>query len=301
MDNSIDEKILIIKKCNNEYSKFVNRVIDAYKKRNAEFNNKKNNTRIIIKTDDVNVYENRVDLDKIWAKPYFYTRMYLRFNTLTKIIEETSIETLKNNTNKILKKAIYNGAKPHFIKVENETDIVEFLKILNNKYKGDKNVVENITFVASNIDEETIFKVEQINKAIEIMKIEDTQERYSQIYDEIINYINTDFLNNNYCDFTDNKCLAQRHMRVFPLSFKDGCCYRNLSKCKALKDGKCNINCMACRLFSCPHLTKMGIGYYARDFVLLKVFLEDKQIKHLVYDFYMPKKVVLDRMINEIS
>ena len=56
------------------------------------------------------------------------------------------------------------------------------------------------------------------------------------------------------------------------------------------------MECMACRLFSCPYLSKMGITYYANEFVLLKAFLSKKQRKHFVFDFYKPKDYVLKRV-----
>ncbi len=66
------------------------------------------------------------------------------------------------------------------------------------------------------------------------------------------------------------------------------------------KNGECNVECMACRLFSCPYLSKRGITYYASEFVLLKAFLTKKQRKHLVFDFYTTKSNVLKKVSKKI-
>ena len=61
----------------------------------------------------------------------------------------------------------------------------------------------------------------------------------------------------------------------------------------------CAANCMACRLFSCPYLSKMKVTYYGREILLFEVFLNKYQIKHMVYDFYKTKNEVLKSILKE--
>ena len=56
---------------------------------------------------------------------------------------------------------------------------------------------------------------------------------------------------------------------------------------------------MACRLFSCEILSKMGVTYYGREILLFAVFLNKKQFKHMIYDFFMAKSEVISRLIQD--
>jgi len=58
------------------------------------------------------------------------------------------------------------------------------------------------------------------------------------------------------------------------------------------------VQCMACRLFSCPYLTKRGIAYYGSEIVLFKAFLNKKQRKELIFDFYKDKSEVINKMLK---
>lgn len=151
-------------------------------------------------------------------------------------------------------------------------------------------------FIATHIDEETLFKEEQLKDALNILKITDTKEKYYAIYDNVCNYLNKDFISNKYCDFKNNKCIAQRKHKLYPFSRNNGCCFRYITQCPNLDNGKCKVECIACRLFACPFLGKMGIGYWANEFVLLKAFLNKKQRKHMVFDFYKSKEYVVEKM-----
>ena len=113
-------------------------------------------------------------------------------------------------------------------------------------------------------------------------------------------YLNSDFIQNNYCDFENNKCIAQRHFNFYPINRKNGCCFMEVRTCTHLNsNGTCKVECIACKLFACPYLSKKGIGYYANQFVLFKAFFTKEQRKHLVFDFYKPKAYVIGKILEQ--
>lgn len=267
MNENLQEKMGIIRSINTDNARFVINVMDSFQKKELELENKKRRSKIILKQDTKEIDQDYIDLDRIWAKPYLYTKMYIKLSTLVTLVKETSIQDIKKNESRFLKKAIYNNAEANYQKTEQDIDIVEFLKTINISHI--KNY-EKIKFYAEKIDEESLFKEEQICKAIEIMQIDDINMRYSRIYDELNEYLDKDFIKNNYCDFQNNRCIAQRHINIYPLSRKNGCCYKEISKCNHLNEGKCTISCMACKLFSCPYLSKMGIRILCKRFYTSK-------------------------------
>ena len=176
-------------------------------------------------------------------------------------------------------------------KPEGLVDIVDFIK--------DMDCGEELNFYATNINEESIFKAEHLSKALILKNISDETTRISKLYDYVYDYLKEDFISNNYCDFRDNKCIAQRHLRMYPWHIKDGCCYNEFFKCKHFNKANCNAKCMACTLFSCPFLSRMHITYYGREILLFKAFLTKDQMKHMIYDFYKTKNEVIKAILKK--
>lgn len=297
MDTNLEEKIDLIKKLNTDESKFIVNVYEAYQNHKKDVENQFKLPPIVLKDNILTLNQNVVDLDLIWCKPYFYTKMRIHLEGIIEKIANTKESEFTKNPSKCCKKIIYHKIHKEFEKSENEIDIVDFIKILNNKKIENPDYSTNFVYIAKTIDEEAIFKVEQLQKAIEIININDKKKQYEKIYDEVYSYLKKDFVANNYCDFQNDKCVAQRHFGFYPINRKNGCCFTRIRTCPHLqKGGTCNVECMACRLFSCPFLSKMGITYYANEFVLLKAFFSKKQRKHFVFDFYKTKDFVLKRV-----
>ena len=291
----MENKIKLLKNINTDNSRFILKVIEAQKKNQSILRDKINNSSIVINLNNNFINENIIDLDKIWSTPYFYTNMRLKLNKIIEQFSKMSYTELSKNPKKICGKLVNIKITRNFHKPNDTTDIVDFIQNLDNS-----KIHTPFTFIAKKIDEETLFKEDQIKKAIKIIKIKDKKEQASYIYDEIYNYLDSDFISNNYCDFINNRCVAQRHHCFYPISKKDGCCFMKIKKCIHLKEnGSCNVKCLACRLYSCPYLTKKGINYFARDFVLLKAFFNKKQRNHLVFDFYEDKDIVLNKLLSD--
>lgn len=289
----IEDKIQIINQLNNYDARYVIKVIQACECRETEYEKLKKKCNIILKSEVNNCMENIIDLDEIWADKYIYTRMRMKFDDIVKRIENIDINLLKKNPNKILNKIVLKNIKK-IPKNNGKIDLVDFIKELQKEDITEK----EYRFIATQINEESIFKQMQLSMAIEIIKIKDERERISKIYDEICAYLDKDFVANNYCDFKNNKCIAQRKHQFYPINKTNGCCYKMLKGCHNLVNGTCNIKCVACKLFACNYLRKYGVGYWGDEFALLNAFLSIKQRRHFIFDFYEPKEKIIDKMIN---
>lgn len=299
MDNILEEKINLIRNLNTDDSRFIVNVYEAYQKHEEDLKNKIKFTSIILKDEFSSSNANILDLDKIWCKPYFYTKMRIHLDGIIDSLLKSHKSELSKNPSTFCNQVIFHDSSKEFEKSEDEIDIVDFIKILSQKKLENPNYNTNFIFIAKQIDEETLFKEEQLQKAIEIININSIEKQYEKIYEEVYSYLKNNFVANNYCDFQNNKCIAQRHFTLYPINRKNGCCFTRVRTCPHLQQGgSCNVECMACRLFSCPFLSKRGITYYANEFVLLKAFLSRKQRKHLVFDFYKSKQHILKKFSN---
>lgn len=286
----MEEIIQALKEVKSDNSRFLINIIKAQNSFIEDIKNKQQHTKINLEKSSTNLKEGIVNLDEISADKYYYTKMKLRRDNIIELLKKTDIKMLSNK--KILNSIIFCEKEIKSpIYEQDKMDIVELIKEFN------KNNITSIKMVANSITELNLFKEEQINMALEIIKNNNFKERISKLYDIIYNYLQKDFIANNYCDFIKDKCVAQRRVHFYPLTNKDGCCFMHIRKCTHLNKGKCDTNCMACRLFSCPYLTKRGIGYYANEFVLLKAFLNKDQRKKLVFEFYKSKEEILKQII----
>ena len=289
----MNKKYNLIKGIDDDNCRFIINVLDSYNNNVLNFNKRKEHSIINMSSLDNKENNTIIDLDKIWSKPYFYTKMRVKLTEIVHIYNKTSFEKIQKNPKKFCKKLTKIKIKRNFKKPSDCIDIVEFISNLN------VTTSTNFLFVAKKLNEENLFKEEQIISAIRIKKIKDRKAQVSFIYDEICKYLNSDFVQNNYCDFINNKCVAQRHFNFYPINRKNGCCFMEVRKCNHLnKNGSCQIECMPCRLFACPYLSKKGIGYWASEFVLLRVFFTKKQRKHLVFDFYKPKESIIKKIMK---
>ena len=283
------EKIALLKKLNTDYSRFIINVVNSYEKKDATIKKKIKENIYGIETEKFS--SSMINLDNLWAEPYFNTIMRRSLDKLIMLLENEDIENIKANPNKFCKRIIYNKTEEFAIMPEGMINIVDFIKEMN--------VDENLYFYASEINEETIFKAEQLTRALILKTITDETTRVSKLYDYVYDYLKEDFIANNYCDFIDNKCIAQRHIRMYPWHIKNGCCYNEFFRCKHFNKANCDAKCMACTLFSCPFLSKMHITYYGREILLFSAFLTQNQMKHMIYDFYKTKNEVVKAVLKK--
>ena len=162
----------------------------------------------------------------------------------------------------------------------------------------DKNNLE-LEFIYNNKKLTVKDKNDKLRDIIDIMtaiNIKDKYKRYEFIYDTVCNYLD-EKINTNYCQFKDDICIRDRQKNN---NHKNGCCEcKGRGKCKYLIDSKCTLgNCVACKLFTCHTLKKMGIKEAINDYVLTKYFFTTKQKDILRFSYWTPREIVLDRLIT---
>lgn len=299
MYEALLEKLNIIKKLNTEDSDLIIRLCNSYLKDRKSYSEMREKTSILNSNSITCLDSNIIDLDTIWVAPYFHTRMKYKISKIVDLISNTNIDDILNSPHKFLHKAIYLKPKREFFNPIDQIDIVDFIKNLDKEKKLNLNKEFNFTFIAKEINEEALFKENQLKEAFNIINITNSKERNKKIYNNIYNYLQKDFISNCYCNFCNNKCVLQRHLfRTYPITRKNGCCYTNFGHCSHLKSGKCDAKCLACTLYSCKYLTKRGIGYWATEFILLKAFFNKKQCHHLVFDFFKTEDEILNNIIK---
>jgi hypothetical protein len=183
---------------------------------------------------------------------------------------------------------IINVEENNFDKIIKQTK-----KIL--KLCDENNLILKINYNNKNIEKEDNEELFNILCAINIKNIE---ERYSFIYDTVCNYIDKKYLECNYCDFKDNVCIFFRNNPK--ISHPDGCCYNSErdNECIHLKNHRCNIKSISCKLYSCEYLRKRKVNFKMKDIPLLKYFFNLKQKYFIKYSFFKPKSYVMYKLLE---
>ena len=148
-----------------------------------------------------------------------------------------------------------------------------------------------------------------INKKLKIvekiLKIRDKEERYSFLFDQICDYLDSEFLGKNICGFDCGLCLRRKElMKTNPNkeTYLNGCCYsyRKGKLCEYLDPNKggCQIKNIGCKLFTCYYLRKKGYRYHLKDIYLAKYFFNIRQKFYLENTFFVPKDVVMKGILE---
>ena len=180
-----------------------------------------------------------------------------------------------------------------------DNNINKYIKATKKLVKQcDKNNLE-LEFIYNNKKLTNKDKNDKLSDIIDIMtaiNIKDKYKRYEFIYDTVCHYLD-EKINTNYCQFKDDMCIRDRNKNN---NHKNGCCECiGRGKCKYLIDSKCTLgNCMACKLFTCHTLKKLGIKENINDYVLTKYFFTTKQKDILRFSYWTPREVVLDRLMT---
>ena len=136
------------------------------------------------------------------------------------------------------------------------------------------------------------------------MNIKDKRKRYSKMHDYICDYLDKVFYSDNACEFTNNICAHRRYMIEKGIKkdvYENGCCYgyKEGKSCDYLKNGRCSIRNVACKLFTCPYLKiNRGIRYSLNKIYLSKYILNRRQKFYLTHTFFVEKEIILDGLIK---
>lgn len=142
-----------------------------------------------------------------------------------------------------------------------------------------------------------------IKKVESLIKINDKEERYSKLYDMICDYLDEEFQGKNICQFKDNICSRRKDLMERGIKkelYRDGCCYsyRHHKLCENLKDGRCTIKNIGCKLFTCPYLRKKGYKYTINQIYFARYFFNTRQKVYIQTTFFVDKKVVMKGILK---
>ncbi len=232
------------------------------------------------------------DMSSISSFPIWDTVMYRRMRAVIDQIEDIQLEELNP---KMLHKII-KGAKG--VKVYNKSlyDLDVVIHLLK-EVGARKPIIDS--YVLNDINAEEVFLADALMKLVYAVQLEE-KERLSYIYDVSYKDMNNLFSKYGFCNFKDNKCFSQRHKNLFnryPVPDTDGCCFNVFRKCKYNnKDGTCQVECLPCKLFTCPFLSRLEIGLRVSELILLRAFLTNRQRKVLIYKFFRGKEELMKRL-----
>lgn len=202
LNNKLERRMKILKEMDTDDSRFLYRICKAYKKYNDEMYKLKKTINIEINDKKTNITNGIINLNDIECEKYFNTKIKINMKRMVESIISIDEEEFYKKKN-ICKNIIYKKKESSLFQNKNKKiDIVELIKSL------DENEIKNVKIIARNISDENIFKYCELTKALEIINNSDTKVRNKIIYEYIYEYLNKDFISNQYCDFINNKKLS---------------------------------------------------------------------------------------------
>ena len=246
------------------------------------------------KINDIVDFDVIVDISSVSGYPLWNTKMRRHICSILKNVEEIAIENLDEH--KLA--AIIRDSDMNTLGENSKYDIdllIQYLIAL------DKIGTVNVYIIDSQKTNETIFMTNEITKMAYVLNLKQDQ-KYTYIYDTICKDMDEMFSKYGFCNFKNNKCVAQRHKTLFnryPVPSTDGCCFKVVRKCQHNnRDGSCKIKCLPCKLFKCPYLSQFNIGTLASELILIRAFLNNKQRHIVVHDFYKSEEILLEKLKN---
>lgn len=236
-----------------------------------------------------------IDISSISTVPIWNTKMRRRIDSILRKIEHTPAEQLNA---KSLNSLIVES-KIELLESQEKQEMYDIDLLIAYFMSADKVGNVNTYIIDSEQTNESIFMANEIAKIAYALKLE-KNEKYEYIYDTICKDMDEMFSKYGFCNFKNNKCVAQRHKTLFnryPVPKTDGCCFKVVRKCQHNnKDGSCKIKCLPCKLFTCPYLSKLNIGITASELILIRTFLNIRQRQVAVYDFYKTEEILLKKI-----
>ena len=142
--------------------------------------------------------------------------------------------------------------------------------------------------------------------AINAIMQSNKKDMYNFIYDNVCNYLDKFFVEENLCDFKDDRCGEKagsscivgccRHfeLRKFPeILFNN-----KLIECEYLKDKRCSAKCISCKLFTCDYLRKKGVKFKLKEIFLIDSFFNPIQKYFIKYRVFTKKEKILKLLLN---
>lgn len=236
-----------------------------------------------------------IDVSGVSSYPLWNTVMRRSMKSIIKLIESEDFKDISHTT---LTKLIKNS-HPENVLFDKKYDLDFFIVCMKELAKK-----QNITFyfIDDEKTNESVFLTNELIKFSRALAME-REKRYEYIYDTICKDMDEMFSKYGFCNFKENKCVAQRHKTLFnryPVPNTDGCCFKVVRKCEHNnKDGTCKVKCLPCKLFTCPYLGKLHVGIRASELILMRAFLNNRQKRTSIYKFYNTKEFLLEKIKGE--
>lgn len=270
------------------------------------------NTSVLYFVDDFNVNDPVYD-------------MFLNKNFNNLILITSKKPNIKRN-NRLLSHSKINKEIFSYIK----NNILVIIRLSNN-YKYMKKVINNLIILkdllkVSNIkinktfsnnginfvvikDDTSSKYVSDILSSFEIISKDNIVERYEYIYDKVCEYLDCEFSENNFCDFKNNSCIANRN--GYSSHSTMGCCYsfeyskfwdptfiKNIHVCNHLDCKTCNTKCISCKLFTCEYLNRKNISFNVNNILLLDCFFDKKQLLIIKYNYFKKREEIISKLLE---
>ena len=243
-----------------------------------------------------------IDIDSVSLYPIWNTRMRRKLECIIKSVNNLNDSQItdKKLYNILLKTKLDKADEDNLLKIE---DVLNALKEVFNKVSNKDNVQVLYTADKNNINNGKKYLINELSKVVHGLRLNDGL--YEYIYDTLCKDIDSMFSIYRFCDFRNDKCLSQRHKNLFtnnyPVPDKDGCCFNVYRKCEYLKEhGGCEVRCLACKLYTCPYITKLGVGLYTSEILLMKAFFNNTQRRDSVFEFFQPEEKVLKKIKKHV-
>ncbi len=232
------------------------------------------------------------DIESISSFPIWETKMHRK---IVRVLEEINNLTEEDITEEKITEIIHKNELEE-VRNENQYDIDLIIKHV---IEFAKNKTASVLFLSEKLGSREKFLIGELRKLVYAAGLEPSK-RNEYIYDTTYKDMNEMFSKFGFCNFKENKCLSQRHKsssNKYPVPKTDGCCFKVFNKCNYNnKDGTCKIECLACKIFTCPYLTNLGVGLRISELILIRAFMNQKQKRLLIYKFYKPKEFFIKRM-----
>ena len=144
----------------------------------------------------------------------------------------------------------------------------------------------------------------EINVAIKAVQIQNKKERIEYLYDEICFYLDHVCINNNLCEFKNDKCFVKRNTEVTM-----GCCHhypdkkfgmfyqRKMIPCEYLGEKGCITKAIGCKLFMCDEINKKGYKFTVYNVLLIRYFFNVVQKFIIKTGIFDTKENIIKRLM----
>lgn len=194
-----------------------------------------------------------------------------------------------------------NKFKKKYSKIKNRVLLSIYNKIIKiYKYCKKKNLnIKDIYLINYDKSLNNNYMIKELDNLISVYLL-NYEDRINYIYDYMCDYLDSEFVRFNLCDFKDNKCVSRRDLECKgcknPVTY--GCCYTIGRVCPNLVNSRCTIKSLPCKFFTCRYLEKRGIKYRPWNYLIVKLFLNYRQMIILDQSLYTPKEIIMNRLLK---